>query len=63
MFPFLLIQILRIYLLVPKSGILYFLGYTIFTNTKVENIHRQLFTNIRVRNIINRPLKHNTKNP
>ena len=41
MFPFLLIQILRIYLLVPKSGILYFLGYTIFTNTKVENIHRQ----------------------
>jgi hypothetical protein len=41
MFPFLLIQILRIYSLTPKSRILYFLGYTIFTNTRVENIHRQ----------------------
>jgi hypothetical protein len=57
MFPFLLIQNLRIYSLAPKSGILYFLGYAIFTNTRVENIHRRIFINVRVRNIIDKSFK------
>jgi hypothetical protein len=57
MFPFLLIQNLRIYSLTSKSGILYFLGYVIFTNTRIKNIHKRIFTNIRVRNIIDKLFK------
>jgi len=33
------IQILLVYSLMPESGILYFFGYVIFTNIRVENIH------------------------
>jgi hypothetical protein len=32
-----------------------FFCYTIFTNARIENIHRRIFTNTRVRNIIGRP--------
>ena len=48
------IQILLIYLLALESGIPYFLGYVIFTNARVGNIHSQIFTSTRVRNIISR---------
>jgi hypothetical protein len=51
---FFLIQILQIYSLAPESRILYFLGYSIFTNARVGNIHWRIFTDTRVRNIIER---------
>jgi len=54
-FLFLLMQNFANYLLVLESGIPYFLGCTIFTNAKVENIHRRIFIDARVRNIIGRP--------
>jgi len=43
------------FFIAPRSGILYFVDCTIFTNAKVKNIHRWIFTNARVSNIIGWP--------
>ena len=39
----------------PELGIPYLLGYAIFINARVENIHRQIFTDAKIKNIIGRP--------
>jgi hypothetical protein len=52
-------HILWICSLVLESRVLYFLGCSIFSNTEIGNIHRQISTYTKVKNIMERPEEWN----